>query len=387
MNERTPVLINPNAPPQALEYYGGQDGEVVAVDLRGPLNREVPGMPLEDESTAPRPRYDPETGELIQPLTVKTDDSASAPPLAVGPLPVANQVIEYNRSAQALIAAPHGPGILISLCAGVNMVVLGVVFIAHILGTAVIFVGSFVPFFLVVPLGIFAALLSHYPLVLEEMGPNERDELPRPLGNMDPFDDLLFPLLRMCWSLLLCYWPLLLIVILNFRAAMRGLPLPVPSAREPLLICLLLGGLLFPAVFLTVCTSGSILNLNPARILRLMPSIGWSYLPLVLLWYMASTAYLLGTGATLYQAFSRRAGAAPELLARPYVAYPLLFLGIYLMHAFCWYLGMAYRSGHESFPWAWQVHERKTAAPIRTPRPPLPGKDQREERRKRIGVR
>jgi hypothetical protein len=37
-------------------------------------------------------------------------------------------------------------------------------------------------------------------------------------------------------------------------------------------------------------------------------------------------------------------------------AWPLLVGGIYLMHAFCWYLGLAYRKYHEKFPWVFQRH-------------------------------
>jgi hypothetical protein len=41
------------------------------------------------------------------------------------------------------------------------------------------------------------------------------------------------------------------------------------------------------------------------------------------------------------------------------VSYPLLLIGIVLMHAYCWYLGLQYREYNENFDWYLQRHHRK----------------------------
>jgi hypothetical protein len=41
------------------------------------------------------------------------------------------------------------------------------------------------------------------------------------------------------------------------------------------------------------------------------------------------------------------------------VAYSLLIIGIYLMHYFCWLLGLEWRRRHADFGWVLQEHRRK----------------------------
>jgi hypothetical protein len=38
------------------------------------------------------------------------------------------------------------------------------------------------------------------------------------------------------------------------------------------------------------------------------------------------------------------------------IAYPLLIVGIFMMHVFCWYLGLQYRTYQPTFHWALQSH-------------------------------
>ena len=47
-------------------------------------------------------------------------------------------------------------------------------------------------------------------------------------------------------------------------------------------------------------------------------------------------------------------------------AHVTLILAVYLMHLFCWRVGLLYRAHHEDFPWAFQYH-------VRTPRHGAPG--------------
>jgi hypothetical protein len=48
------------------------------------------------------------------------------------------------------------------------------------------------------------------------------------------------------------------------------------------------------------------------------------------------------------------------------VVVPALILGIFLMHWFCWYLGLMYRAHQEQFPWVLQRHVRENKGPHRT---------------------
>ena len=40
----------------------------------------------------------------------------------------------------------------------------------------------------------------------------------------------------------------------------------------------------------------------------------------------------------------------------PILVFPALVIGVYMMHYFCWYLGLIYRDYHEVFPWVLQRH-------------------------------
>ena len=48
-----------------------------------------------------------------------------------------------------------------------------------------------------------------------------------------------------------------------------------------------------------------------------------------------------------------------------FVGYPMLAMGIYFAHLFCWYLGLLYREHHAQFPWAYQRHVPNPNAPHR----------------------
>jgi hypothetical protein len=45
---------------------------------------------------------------------------------------------------------------------------------------------------------------------------------------------------------------------------------------------------------------------------------------------------------------------------------PVLLASVYVLHFFCWHLGMLYRANHATFPWLAQRH-------IKTERPPRRG--------------
>lgn len=340
-------------------YFPGRqlpDGR--EIDLRGPVGDEVPLADNNPDAPPPdRPRYDPETGELVQPLGVITPP----PPPPPHTLPEAQRVLEYSVTADVLEGAPHGPTVLSALMQPVNVLVMLMIAVVHLFLLATTVLAYLL--FLLVPtaLGCLAILAAHYAILVQEIGLWERDELPRPLRNLQFADDLAIPALQTVAALLLSYWPALLILILNNIAAASSDPLPFPNAGAWLIGLHVLASVIFPAVMLTLCTSGAAANLRPDRVFGVASTIGWRYILLVLLWCVTGPIYLvghLGCLAGLIASVFFPATPAP-LITRVYVSVPLLLTGIYLAHAFCWYLGLEYRRGNGQFPWVLQRHLRK----------------------------
>lgn len=337
-------------------YYPGRqlpDGR--EIDLRGPVGPEIP-LADDEELQRERPRYDPESGELIQPLAV--DAPAPAPP--PDSLPEAQRVLDYNLSPATLEGSPHGAGVLAALMQPVNIFVMLMIAGLHVgllvsaLLAAIVILLVPLPFVFIVLIG------AHYATVVQEMGIWERDELPRPLRNLQFYEDIIAPFLQMAGGLLLCYWPAAVVLGMNNDAANRGVPLPFPNAGFWLLLFHLLGSIFMPALLLTLCTSGTAANLRPDRVLGVISTIGWRYVLLAMLWMLGSAVYLVGQVAALGgMASALSPNSTPHILSRAYVAYPLILTGLYLVHAFCWYIGLEYRRFHAVFPWVLQQHQHK----------------------------
>jgi hypothetical protein len=148
-------------------------------------------------------------------------------------------------------------------------------------------------------------------------------------------------------------------------------PLSAPIA---LIIAALVGTALGPAVLLTTNTSGSTLNLRPDRVLQVIRICGGHYPVAVLLWAIAWPAYLLGWWG-FFGAMSRSFGHEIVLVwivkgltgielqdlgifGNWMAVFPALLVGLYLMHYFCWLLGLMYKAHHAEFPWVLQRHVR-----------------------------
>src|SRR5205814_1149982 len=121
------------------------------------------------------------------------------------------------------------------------------------------------------------------------------------------------------------------------------------------------------AVFLTTTTSGSLINLSPDRVLRVMSEIGiGAYTLCAGLWFVSLVSYTAGIYAsflTIYKMFFMP-GTLPSWMNVPiWVGYPMLVLGMFVMHGFCWYLALQYRRHHEAFGWAFQKHIRTLPTP------------------------
>src|SRR5205814_8592053 len=117
-------------------------------------------------------------------------------------------------------------------------------------------------------------------------------ELPRPLRDLDLRDDLWLQFCPFLGATLLSYgWIVLALGMRNGRQA-------IAFAGTVLVV----GTVLFPAILLTLATSGSLLNLRPDRIFGVIGKLGFGYVGCVIAWTLALVTYgvgVLGTNVML----------------------------------------------------------------------------------------
>jgi hypothetical protein len=304
---------------------------------------------LVDEQPEPdrvAPKYDPVSGELIREIDVKED----APRVDPSTIPVAAAVINYTRDDGSLEFRPSW--IIPELFKFTNLIVILVIFLFHVflqMTLMTLMAGIFLlaPAFII----LWGLLASHYAVIVEDIAVEEKDELPRPLRDFDWHDDLWGPFVQFFGSLLLCYGPIV-----------AALWMP-PALRMPYVGAAFIGGTIaFPAVLLTLTTSGTWINLAPDKLLRVIRVTGGSYMLAVVLWGIAAAAYvggIIGSVLAMIRLFLP-VGSMPWYLDIPVpIAYPALLGGIFLMHGFVWYLGLLYRPHHAAFGWAYQQHIRR----------------------------
>jgi hypothetical protein len=316
------------------------------------------------EARLAAPKYDPVTGELVRPIDIQQTDHA---PTAA--LPVAKAMVGY-ASPKLEAAADFHPGRIIpEMFKFTNLTVMLVIFCAHIFLQMTTFplMGGF---FLLTPVFFImgALLMAHYAVIVEDIGVEQQDELPRPLRNFAWHEDMWGPFVQFASSLLLCYGG---IIALNWTPPILALPLFASV--------MIFGTIAFPAVLLTQTTSGTYLNLSPDRLLRVISELGMSYVLCVILWAIASVTYIFGIIASMLAVLKLFVPPAPGqwyLNIPVTIGYPALLTGIFVMHGFTWYLGLMYRQHHPHFNWAYQHHVR-TVKPRRIQHAaarPLPAK-------------
>lgn len=309
-----------------------QDARKAGVD---PVSRDVKGQPR-----AAPPRYDPETGERIRAFEL----ASNTDPLP-HQIPVAKAALSYATGDAA--RRPNPWRILVDLCGPANLFVMFFIFVFHCIAQVVSFGVRAHMYFAAGPLAIIAfLLLAHFANVIEDTGPDARDELPRPLRYAGWRDDLCNPFVRVVVALAFCYWPAL---------AVLNLPLHEVIRNDLAALLAIAGSLFVPAALLTTITSGSPGNLRPDRLLGVMGKCGWSYVLAVFTWFLSLAIYALGYAMTNATLLGWMTGNSP---VRGYgaAAYTLLALGIFTMHFFCWQLGLLYRAQQHNFPWVFQRH-------------------------------
>jgi hypothetical protein len=350
------------------------------------LRREV-----ETPGGAPKhPRYDPETGKLIRPLATTppvaeivaspetsrlsaADGASSSPAPPSRNIRLGRPVLGYARRANAVINTEI-PGFLTPftrIFQPINLLAWLLPLVIYITITWFIqlpLVGVFGFFFIYLPL--LAIMIGHLGNIVDETGPQGRDELPVLFRNVSLREDVLYPGLRVFVAFLAGVAPA---IILRLNA---------PDLPELVhVLAFALSYLVFPAILLTVCTSGAFNNLMPHRILGVIPRIGLKYLFLCFIWAVAFELLAFGTYAIgmigvwthNFMMWTPRAipgnpGAPiatpsftplPDWLERS-LGFPALLVAAYLIHVFGWQLGIVYRRHQPSFPWVFQHHEGST---------------------------
>lgn len=331
---------------------------------------EVPLKPPDAAPPRAAPKYDPETGELVRPIEIATGPPGAEVPVDPAAIPVARRAIDYAAGEHAV--GMNAGRVLLLLFMPTNIVVMLFILVMHVIVQMSIF-SMLGGLFLFAPavLVLMIVILAHYANVIDETGPEGRDELPRPIRGLSLGDDLWHPFCHFAGALMLCYVPAYL--------AGRHLPGALGVATGWALAGL--GTVAFPAVLLTLATSGTVLNLRPDRVLAVISATGARYVVSVFLW--AASLVLYGgswVGTLLFiQRIATTSGvsgtvqgvsgtAPPAPTPAPFfshggVLYPILMAGIIVVHYFCWHLGLIYRDKHDGYPWVLQRHvsERKQA--------------------------
>jgi hypothetical protein len=332
---------------------GRVDDQGHEIDLR-PTQKELAGVnsteiPFADAPgpgvRLAKPKYDPVTGELIQPLDVARADLPKA-------IPVAKRSLTYAAGEAKDVLTPAK--IFVKMFEPANAVVMVFIFVFYFIFQAV---GLLAMGFLAmlglpwvaanIPLGFLA--MAHYVNTIDDNGPQMMDELPRPLRHFSWFEDMWAPFTRMAASLGFCFLPALIL--------WHKLPARFEAAA---LIPAMIGLFFFPAVLLTMITSGTYANLRPDRLMGVVRAAGGGYLLSLVLWVAALPLFAFSLlNLFMFPAAWREEHEWIEYLNKAYIGFPLLFIGIIMMHFASWHLGLLYQRHHANFPWVFQRHISK----------------------------
>ena len=373
--DEEPVLDNPEAAAELIYIYsrGARDVFGDEKDMRTTDEELIEArgqtVPIDEPVRVDVPKYDPETGELIDEFDLAKPSQYAPDPASI---PMAKAALSYATGA-----VPREPSMVRGfghMFSAPNLAVMGAIFLMHAFLWPLQFVVSAGIFFLGVGIPpVLLAIISHYGNVVEDLGPHEKDDFPRPLRDLEFHGDIWWPFCNLFGSLLMCYWPLMPLSLV--LVAREDLPRMVPV----LLISIVagLGTVAFPAVLLTLVGSGTGLNLRPDRLLKVMSQCGAAYFYTTVVWVAAGGTYMWGfVGTALAVASAMNMASGSHWYLRWRILVPMVLVGIILMHYFCYCVAMLYRKHHEEFPWVLQRHVREyqpvVAPPNRPGRKPRP---------------
>jgi hypothetical protein len=283
---------------------------------------------------------------LINPLGV--DGSAPPDPTTI---PVAQRVITY-----APVSTDHTlrlRSLPLAMFQPINVFVMFCILCMHVFMQMSMLVIAFGGGILNIPIlfFVFCLMIAHYATVVDETGPENKDELPRPLRQCDWMDDLWGPFSRAVGSFVLAFFPAILML------TSRTLPWPIRLSGAAGFA--FIGNIFFPAILLTTLTSGTLNNIRPDRILGVISACGLRYLIPVAMFPFTCVIYAYGIIGTLARGvlfMVTPPGTRYSWVLHPALVYTSLFAGIYLMHLYGWVLGILYRKYYPEFPWVLQRH-------------------------------
>ncbi len=293
-----------------------------------------------------QPRYDPITGELIQPMEIRPDPVLDARRA----LPVPTTTLTYaQRDTNSLPSIGRS---FVSMFGFVNIFVMLFVMLIYIVPSFTVWmVPTSWPLASLFLLAAHFFVIAHYGCVIEEMGAEGRDELPRPLRDGGFIEDMWLPFCKVAIAACIAFAPMM---VLAFTTS----SMPVVSARVLLLASLAFGLFVLPATLITTTSSGTILNLRPDRIFGVIYACGFAYLVPVVVGIAALAVYavgvvgVLGTPLILQNLYTGPMSTQLGLV----VSFLVLFVATFLLHWYCWVLGLLYRAHQPSFPWVLQQH-------------------------------
>ncbi|HWE03876.1 MAG TPA: hypothetical protein VG326_15835 [Tepidisphaeraceae bacterium] len=359
------------APPEALGDLFKVYGKKRVDDFGQPIDlRTVPdGVDdigqydtAEPRALRQRPRYDPETGELVKPIPLSAP-RRQADPIDPSTIPFATATVNY--ASDDATKETTGFDDLVNLAQPINLVVMGFVLGIHLF-IAFWTIAIAMNFLLVVPivLALIFSLIAHYGNVVDEIGPAGKDELPRVMRDLQMREDIWHPLFCVVGTAMICYGPA---VVFGWNSSMT------PAAAAAISAALAIAGTLFmPAILLTSLTSGSFANLRPDRVLGVIRMSGRRYFAAIIIFVVAFIPYFWAIAAftvEAYKAWNVRLTGLPAWVTMWPVSLPLMCFGIFAMHLFCWELGILYRRYGPVFPWINQFHVQAPRPPVRRRKP------------------
>ena len=317
------------------------------------------------------PQYDPETGELVRPLNFKDDrPNPGRVPMAKA---VGSTIVPYaspSLDRPALVS-----NIAVKLFLPPNVVVMAFIFIAHVMTNLLLMAMNtgILLLLVIAPFVLIGILLAHYGNVIDEMGRQEAEFLPRPLRHVNMYEDFWLPASQVLGALFLSYGPMIASLIAAVLVGIGHMPfIPGALQRSALLVVVLnlaamvafvIGSMILPAVLLTTTCSGTLLNLRPDRVIGVVSVCGNVYWSTALLSVLTMTIYLYGIVVSLFNLFSFCFGMSAPIdlgfFSGWLFTHAMMIAGIYLAHLVCWRLGLIYQQNQPKFPWVFQQFEAR----------------------------
>lgn len=301
------------------------------------------------------PRYDPITGELVEEIEL-VPDPTPAPheiPLATATLNYAAAAVpeQADRGELRFWSAPW------RIISGMSLMAMFFVVLAH--GLIHLFLLLPGVNLLLLPFAFLIALtiVAHYGNTMEEIGPQNHDEVPVLLRQVSFSQDILHPLYGMLLAWLLCFGPLLVLRMFGLGPMLERFAWVEWTLWGT-------GMFLFPAASFTAITSGAIQNILPHHVLSVIRAAPARYalaLGAFLFGWLAYVAASAGIQFTSIAFFSRSGpfGNWGTVFAGLAWIYGSIGLAVYLMHLASVWMGLIYRHHHAQFNWVFQKHEKQ----------------------------